>query len=547
MKTFQKTLIVASLALTMTFASSLEDAQARGRSGGGSRGGSRGGFSRGGGSRGGSSRGGFSRGGSSRGGSRGGFNRGGSSRGGSSRGGFNRGGSRGGLNSRGPSQGGRHNGGIQNGGRHKGGSHIGGNKNGGRHNKGGLKKGGRHIGGRHSGGHHKGGHHKGHWKHGKHHHKHGKGFGKWHGGHFGHRHGHRLHHHHGWGFGHRRHRRYFGWGFGLYTSFVNVGPTYTYCNPYCVAGVTTVYDYNQPLEVAGEDPQLSDIASNYFAEAREAFYAGDLKTAMDKIELAIKEMPSNSDLHQFRSLVLFSMKQYGQAAASAHVALTAGPGWNWDTLKSLYPSADIYTARLRALEEARDQNKQDPAIRFLLAYHYLMLNHIESAAKELTQVVALEPRDELAAKMLGTITGQEVETQQPAEQPQTSVETNASGLGALSNAGNSGPASTEPVQQPQEAKLPEPAKIVGEFRASPAEGIEFKFVLNADKTFVWTFQSKDETSSFEGTYTVSGNELTLVRKKDGDKLIGIMTPTEKGFDFKIQGGDPQDPGLKFTK
>jgi len=334
---------------------------------------------------------------------------------------------------------------------------------------------------------------------------------------------------------------------------VNVRPTYTYCNPYCVANVTSVYDYNQPLEAAGEDQQLSEIASNYFAEAREAFYAGDLKTAMEKIELAIKEMPSNSDLHQFRSLVLFSMKQYGQAAASAHVALTAGPGWNWDTLKSLYPSADIYTARLRALEETRDQNKQDPAIRFLLAYHYLMLNHIESAAKELTQVVALEPRDELAAKMLGTITGQEVETQQPAqyqqptEQPQTNVETNSSGLGALSNAGNAGPASTDPVQQPQEAKLPEQAKIVGEFRASPAEGIEFQFVLNADKTFVWTFQSKDETSSFEGTYTVSGNELTLVRKKDGDKLVGIMTPTEKGFDFKIQGGDPQDPGLKFTK
>ena len=162
---------------------------------------------------------------------------------------------------------------------------------------------------------------------------------------------------------------------------MNVRPTYTYCNPYCVANVTSVYDYNQPLEAAGEDQQLSEIASNYFAEAREAFYAGDLKTAMEKIELAIKEMPSNSDLHQFRSLVLFSMKQYGQAAASAHVALTAGPGWNWDTLKSLYPSADIYTARLRALEETRDQNKQDPAIRFLLAYHYLMLNHIESAAK----------------------------------------------------------------------------------------------------------------------------------------------------------------------
>ena len=50
MKTFHKTLIVASLALTLTFALNLEDAQARGSHGGGSHGGG----SHGGGSRGGS-------------------------------------------------------------------------------------------------------------------------------------------------------------------------------------------------------------------------------------------------------------------------------------------------------------------------------------------------------------------------------------------------------------------------------------------------------------------------------------------------------------
>ena len=61
-------------------------------------------------------------------------------------------------------------------------------------------------------------------------------------------------------------RGYRGWGFGLYTSFLNAGPSYTYCNPYCVAGVTSVYDYSQPLGPAGDDQQLSEIASTYFAQ-----------------------------------------------------------------------------------------------------------------------------------------------------------------------------------------------------------------------------------------------------------------------------------------
>ncbi len=328
--------------------------------------------------------------------------------------------------------------------------------------------------------------------------------------------------------------------------FVNTRPSYTYCNPYCVPGVVSVYDYSQPIGPVGDDQQLSAAAEKYFAEAREAFYTGDLKTALDKIELAIKEMPSNPDLHQFRSLVLFSLKEFRQAAAAAHVALTAGPGWSWETLKSLYPTTDLYTAGLRELEQARDQNKQDPAIRFLLAYHYMMLNHAESAAKELTQVVALEPRDELAAKLLKSLTGQEVSTEQPIEyqQPQAPAETNNAGFGALGNAGG---VSVEEVQQPKTESAPEQAQFVGEFQASPAEGVEFKLVLNADKTFVWTFKTKEETSSFEGTYTIAGNELTLVRQKDGDKLVGTLTAIDKGFNFKMSDGDPQDPGLDFTK
>lgn len=294
---------------------------------------------------------------------------------------------------------------------------------------------------------------------------------------------------------------------------------------------------------------MPEAASKYFAAARKAFYAGDLKAAMKQIELAIKVSPRNPDLHQFRSLVLFSMKEYDQAASAAHVALTAGPGWNWKTLKSLYPKADIYTGLLRELEKVRSTNKKSPAIRFLLAYHYLMLDHVKSAVRELEIVVELEPRDQLSAKLLQNITGKKVQPEQPLQTsppvPQTRIipRDNTPRVEAPEIAVE--PTITAEVKETKVA--PKVETPVGTFKASPADGVEFELVLNADKTFKWTFKSKANTSNFAGTYTIEGNKLTLVRRSDGDKMAGTVAFNQNGFNFKMKDGDPKDPGLNFTR
>ena len=126
-------------------------------------------------------------------------------------------------------------------------------------------------------------------------------------------------------------------------------------------------------------------------------------------------MPKNPDAHQLNSLILFALKQYSQSAAAAHTALTGGPGWNWLTLKSFYPSAAAYTDQLRFLENVARQNELDPGLRFLLAYHYLMMGHTEAGIEQLVRVVALEPRDELSARLLKSFTGQNVPV--PPQQP----------------------------------------------------------------------------------------------------------------------------------
>jgi len=53
---------------------------------------------------------------------------------------------------------------------------------------------------------------------------------------------------------------------------------------------------------------------------------------------------------------LFAQANYKEAAAGLYSVLSAGPGWDWTTLSSLYPSVDTYTAQLRTLEKTVKQN-----------------------------------------------------------------------------------------------------------------------------------------------------------------------------------------------
>jgi cytochrome c-type biogenesis protein CcmH/NrfG len=66
-------------------------------------------------------------------------------------------------------------------------------------------------------------------------------------------------------------------------------------------------------------------------------------------------------------------------------------------MRSFYPDADTYTRQLRQLEDHVEREPPDAAARFVLAYHYLVLDEREEAAKQLREVARLEPDDRLAA------------------------------------------------------------------------------------------------------------------------------------------------------
>jgi hypothetical protein len=121
------------------------------------------------------------------------------------------------------------------------------------------------------------------------------------------------------------------------------------------------------------------------------------------VDRAIRILPGDAVLHEFRALTLFAQGKYKDTATTLYAVLSAGPGWNWQSLRQFYPDTDTYTRQLRALEHDVKENRKSSADQFVLAYHYLVMGYNDAAAKLLDQVHALLPDDQLATQLLAAL------------------------------------------------------------------------------------------------------------------------------------------------
>lgn len=230
---------------------------------------------------------------------------------------------------------------------------------------------------------------------------------------------------------------------GIATGWLLSSPNVVYVNPYCsvptTSTTTIIYDYSQPIPVTPpptttttsapvnvnvtvdastkdpgtppqpnppqEDPKTK-AAVEKFDQGRLAFKAGKYDDALKLVNEAIQELPGDPVLHEFRGLVLFAQKNYTDAAGTIYAVLAAGPGWDWDTLKSLYPNEETYVEQLRALEAFSNAHPDAADARFLLAYHYLTLGYTDEAKAELEVVSQLQPKDELSPQLVKLLSGE---------------------------------------------------------------------------------------------------------------------------------------------
>lgn len=340
------------------------------------------------------------------------------------------------------------------------------------------------------------------------------------------------------------------WGLGAWA----IGSAYydsgyaVYTNPY-YATSTGYYDYSQPLQIVVPPQQivqqgdgsefvvdqapLSTSAQSSLTHldlARTAFSANDYALAGNELDLAIKEQPTDATLHEFRALVYFAIGDYPKAAGTLYAVLSAGPGWDWTTMSSLYPSVDIYTVQLRALEAYVKANPDIASARFVLAYQYITENYPDAAVRQLKEVVRLQPNDQLAARLIKGLGAEAASSAEPTSETILP------------------PAAGPETVEPRQPDLPDidPEKILGHLTAERTDGTKFTLDLTAEKTFNWSFEQAGKKNEFGGTYTIDGAVLVLERA-DKATMPGTVTMKDDGFNFKLFGAPDDDPGLDFRR
>jgi hypothetical protein len=299
-----------------------------------------------------------------------------------------------------------------------------------------------------------------------------------------------------------------------------------YSNPYYTESMPAYYTEPivtvpiEPVQETAAAPALPPGATSEgvskFDQAREAFLEGQYQAALKLADAALAQMPRDAVLHEFRSLVLFALQRYAEAAATIHPVLDVGPGWDWKTLSCLYPNTDTYTHQLRALEAARDKNPDAADLHFLLGYHYLTCGYPPQALTEFRQVLEQRPNDSVSASLVATLS----------------------------------PRDAQPAQAPAErtAKAVPPDSVVGTWKASGKGGkSSYSMSLRKDGSFTWAFTHGVRKQEVKGVHTVEDNILAMEPDSGGVMLAEVTLKEPDTLHFKMIGGASKDPGLEFRR
>jgi tetratricopeptide (TPR) repeat protein len=295
----------------------------------------------------------------------------------------------------------------------------------------------------------------------------------------------------------------------------------SYANPFLPltrpAETAGYYDYRQPLDLVSR-PAFESAAAPAVAKfdaAREAFRLGEYAQALSLIDDVIRGLPNDADAHEFRGVILFALGRYDEAATALYAVLAAGPGWDWPTLASVYPTLDPYTRQLRALETACKEHPEKPGPLMVLGYLYACQGANEAAEREFGRVATLFPGDQVVARLARTANA-------PAVPP-------------------------DPTPSPEGPFPPPPFRMLGTWTATLATGKTVRLEVHPDESFLWRLENQDLAKAIRGRAAFQNDVLGLFRT-DGPPLAGKVTWREdRSFNFKLVGNGAEDPGLDFSK
>jgi tetratricopeptide (TPR) repeat protein len=340
-----------------------------------------------------------------------------------------------------------------------------------------------------------------------------------------------------WGLGYGS----FGYGAMGYPGGAYVNPYYSGIPSAVVA--SSPYDYSQPVVVnnyvtndgdltnstdadggaaTAEAAPATSESDRVFDEALAKFKAGDYAAALTGCDKAVKLAPKDSVIHEVRALSLFALGRYPEAAATLNAVLATAPGMDWTTMSSLYGSVDAYTKQLRKLEDYCKSNPGNAAGHFVLAYHYLVGGYADMAAEALKVVVAKQPGDAVAKRLLDAITPPKEEAE-PA--PKTPAE------------GTSGPAASA---------VPE-TDLVGTWKAASGKDAVI-LTITEDSKFTWkAMPSGKPPVELSGDIATARDAIALQSEKAGTMAGKVVSKGPDAFDFALAGAPAEAKPIAFQR
>jgi len=164
--------------------------------------------------------------------------------------------------------------------------------------------------------------------------------------------------------------------------------------------------YYIPSSDAREPATVS--TESFDRQGDRAFRARDYMTALRDWQHAGVDDPNNGGLAMKLALAMFAAGKYPEAAGTTQHALSLLPQEKWAEAfrdyKKLYASPNDYADQLKSLAKASAIKPNDPALRFLLGFHYGYSGRVADATRELDKLVQLEPRDQLGRKLREVLT-----------------------------------------------------------------------------------------------------------------------------------------------
>ena len=349
-----------------------------------------------------------------------------------------------------------------------------------------------------------------------------------------------------------------GWGLGYGSMGYGGGG---YVNPYyssipAAVAASSPYDYSQPVVVNNYITNDGDLSNSSDAQggvggtaaggaggnataapvnneanaavddALAKFKTGDYAGALAGFDRAVKASPKDSVIHEVRALTLFALGRYPEAAATLNSVLVSAPGMDWTTISNVYGSVDAYTAHLRKLEDFCRANPDSASGHFVLAYHYLVGGHADMAAEALKIVVAKQPGDLVAKRLLESIT--------PPEEPKAEAAQPANPSAAASPAATAAPAGPE-------------TDLVGTWKAISGKDTVM-LTITEDSNFTWKATPAGRPPvELSGTVETARDAIALNTEKAGSMVGKVQSKGADAFDFTLVGAPKEAKPLEFQR